>query len=160
MCPPVGGHIWAGMFSACACIHVACIYVHTIYMYLIQQNDRILAVSYGSMHLVIKNMFEAIYNKRHIYTGHGNTKANSKQNWDPLLGIHPREMKNKCPHKDLCTVLDVSKLTAVITSQYLQVKPLCCTPYTDRVLYISVKMGAKTSPKLYANVHNSITCNS
>lgn len=56
--------------------------------------------------------------------------------------------------------MNVSKLTAVITSRYLQVKPLCCTPYTDTVLYISVKMGAKTSPNLYANVHNSITRNS
>ena len=32
-------------------------------MYLVQQSDRILAVSYGSMHLVIKNMFEAINHK-------------------------------------------------------------------------------------------------
>lgn len=70
--------MWAGMFLHVHVYMCACIYVHSIYMYLVQQNDQILAVSYGSMHLVIKNIFEAIYNKRHIYTGHGNTKVNSK----------------------------------------------------------------------------------
>lgn len=76
-------HWSVDIYGLACCLHIhvyrrACIYVHTIYMYLVQQNDRILAVPYGSMHLVIKYIFEAIYNKRHIYTGHGNTKANSK----------------------------------------------------------------------------------
>ena len=60
-------------------------------MYLVQQNDQILAVSYCSMHLVIKNIFEAIYNKRHIYTGHGNTKANSKTKLGSTPGYTPKK---------------------------------------------------------------------
>ena len=91
VCPPVGRHIWAGMFLHVHVYMCACIYVHSIYMYLVQQNDQILAVSYGSMHLVIKNIFEAIYNKRHIYTGHGNTKANSKTKLGSTPGYTPKK---------------------------------------------------------------------